>query len=89
MTNSNLKKKNIKNRIDSRLENEFNEEYDYSDRGGIVYNMDYFDESRSSSRLHYDDIPYENVEESDEAFYSTTDVIYSFPKCKFSTLFSL
>lgn len=68
-----------------RIDNEYNEEYDYGDgdrSGGIVYNMDFYDEPRSSTRLHYDDIPYDSVEETDDAFYSMTDVIYSFPKCK-------
>lgn len=74
-TNSNLKSTN-------RHENEYNEEYDYSDRGGIVYNMDYYDEPRSSGRSHYDEMPYDSVEDVEEAFYSTTDVIYWFPKCK-------
>lgn len=67
-----------------RHENDFSEDYD-GDRGGIVYKMDYFDEPRSSTRFnHYDDMSYDSAEENDEAFYSTTDVIYSFPKCKFS-----
>ena len=66
-----------------RIDNEYNEEYDYGDRGGgIVYNMDFYDEPRSSTRLHYDDMSYDSVEETDDAFYSMTDVIYSFPKCK-------
>lgn len=65
-----------------RHENDFNEDYD-GDRGGIVYKMDYFDAPRSSTRFnHYDDMSYDSAEENDEAFYSTTDVIYSFPKCK-------
>ncbi|XP_055312602.1 uncharacterized protein LOC129574537 [Sitodiplosis mosellana] len=64
----------------SRHENDFSEDYD-GDRGGIVYKMDYFDEPRSSTRFnHYDDMSYDSAEENDEAFYSTTDVIYSFPK---------
>lgn len=68
-----------------RIDNEYNDEYDYG--GGIVYNMDFYDEPRS--RLHYDDMPYDSVEETDDAFYSMTDVIYSFPKCKcVSLLFS-
>lgn len=66
-----------------RIENEYNEEYDYSDDGGIVYNTDYYEKPRSSTRMHFDDVPpYDNVEETDDAFYSMTDVIYSFPKCK-------
>lgn len=71
-----------------RHENEFSEDYD-GDRGGI-YKMDYFDESRSSTRFnHYDDMSYDSAEETDDAFYSTTDVIYSFPKCKFLSYFIL
>lgn len=72
-----------------RHENDFSEDYD-GDRSGIVYKMDYFDEPRSSTRFnHYDDMSYDSAEENDEAFYSTTDVIYSFPKCKFCITFSM
>ncbi|XP_031634913.1 uncharacterized protein LOC116348153 [Contarinia nasturtii] len=63
----------------SRHENDFSEDYD-GERSGIVYKMDYFDELRSSSRFHYDDMSFDRSEETDEAFYSTTDVVYSFPK---------
>lgn len=48
---------------------------------GIVYNMDYYDEMRSSSRSHYEEL-LEDDEDGEEAFFSQTDSIYSFPKCK-------
>lgn len=47
--------------------------------------MDYYDEPRSSNRLHYDETLYDSVEDAEEPFYSTTEVIYSFPKCKCCT----
>lgn len=51
--------------------------------------MDFYDEPRPSTRLHYDDMPYDSVEETDDAFYSMTDVIYSFPKCECASCFHL
>lgn len=55
-------------------DNEYNDEFDtFDERGGIVYNPDY-----------YDEVPPEFDDDADEAFYSITDSIYSYPKRKFS-----
>lgn len=54
-------------------DNEYNDEFDsFDERGGIVYNPDY-----------YDEVPPEFDDDADEAFYSITDSIYSYPKRKF------
>lgn len=51
---------------------EYNDEFDsFDERGGIVYNPDY-----------YDEVPHEFDDDADEAFYSITDCIYSYPKRK-------
>lgn len=56
-------------------DNEYNEEFDsFDERGGIIYNPDYYDEMP----------PEFDEEDTDEAFYSITDSIYSYPKCKCS-----
>lgn len=54
-------------------DNEYNDEFDaFDERGGIVYNPDY-----------YDEVPPEFDDDADEAFYSITDSIYSYPKRKY------
>lgn len=60
------------------VETEYNEEYDY----GMAHNVDYEDEPRLTSHFgasHYNSDEHDTEEES---FYSTTDFMYSFPKCK-------
>lgn len=65
-------------------DSEYNEDDDYNlnERGGIAYNMDYYDEPRTSSRSHYADMDQSDADSDEEPFYSMTDVIYSFPRRK-------
>lgn len=65
-------------------DSEYNEDDDYNlnERGGISYNMDYYDEPRTPSRSHYADMDQSDEDSDEEAFYSMTDVIYSFPRRK-------
>lgn len=53
-------------------DNEYNDDFDaFDERGGIVYNSNY-----------YDEVPPDFDDDADEAFYSITDSIYSYPKRK-------
>lgn len=54
------------------LENEYNDEYEYdlSNEHGLLFNMDYYDNSE------------DEFEDEDEAFYSITENLYLFPKSK-------
>lgn len=73
--NNNVKKADDIENVSHKYYNsdtEYNDEFDSFDgRGGIVYNPDY-----------YDEVPPEFDEDADEAFYSITDSIYSYPKRK-------